>query len=434
LRSFLFLLVSIFSLHVVGAETGLTLEEALREGQGHSPALDKLRASESEAAWKPLEALSDNLPKISVSATHFFDLQYQALNVNFGGSPTSFPLVYPRTLYTLGAAWTIFDGMGTLQRYTAAKSQVEAARWEREYGELQTAQDIRLKYFKALAAELLSTVAAQNVTALQDHYQKANLLLKEGVATKFDLLRIKVQLEEAGPEKIAADDNVKIARQTLAQAMGLENDARPLAGKLPEPSAETLAHPMENNVQERGDLRALNQRAEAADHHYQSTLGNWFPKVTLTAQRDFYNNIDATLFDNVRNAYSVGINLSWNFLDGGATLARQRQSIYQRDQIEAIRRAALLRAPVDIDTWKRKYSYNLGLFQARRRAIEMAEESVRLAKLGMEAGTRTNTDVLDAELDLFRAKAGVIRAQVDAVEALMNLELALGRKLGKDQG
>jgi outer membrane protein TolC len=54
---------------------------------------------------------------------------------------------------------------------------------------------------------------------------------------------------------------------------------------------------------------------------------------------------------------------------------------------------------------------------------------VRLATLGLKAGTRTHTEVLDAELELFRARAGVIKAQADAMEAFINLELSLGEPL-----
>jgi ATP-binding cassette subfamily F protein 3 len=61
--------------------------------------------------------------------------------------------------------------------------------------------------------------------------------------------------------------------------------------------------------------------------------------------------------------------------------------------------------------------------------FKSAEESVRLAKLAFKAGNGTNTEVLDAELDLFRSRAGIVRAQMDAAEALLNLESALGRRL-----
>jgi outer membrane protein TolC len=52
-----------------------------------------------------------------------------------------------------------------------------------------------------------------------------------------------------------------------------------------------------------------------------------------------------------------------------------------------------------------------------------------LAQEGRRAGVRTSTELLDAESDLFRSRAGLITAQMGAIEALVNLELVSGQKL-----
>ncbi|HEY1080417.1 MAG TPA: TolC family protein, partial [Bdellovibrio sp.] len=52
-----------------------------------------------------------------------------------------------------------------------------------------------------------------------------------------------------------------------------------------------------------------------------------------------------------------------------------------------------------------------------------------LSREGHKVGARTNTDVLDAEAELFRAKAGAVNAQIGALEAVFNLELSTGIKL-----
>ena len=59
----------------------------------------------------------------------------------------------------------------------------------------------------------------------------------------------------------------------------------------------------------------------------------------------------------------------------------------------------------------------------------IAEFHASMQKAEERAGTRTSSETLDAELDLFRARAGVVNAQVNASEAQIRLELALGRRL-----
>ncbi len=427
-----FLALALAALAATATEQPLTLSRALEEAHSQSPRLQRMKEASEEAAAKPLEALSANLPKLYFNASHLFDVKYQVIDINFGG-PAQFPVILPKTQYSLGVAWTIFDGLKTPILFAAARRSSEAASLDVSYSELQLDSDITLRFYRSIATNLLSEVAEQNIKTLEDHFQKAKIRLKGGTATQFDILRIKVQLEEASPEKIAADSEADLARKNLTQAMGLSGDGRPLVGELPIPTENSIPKDVSVAMSDRADIKALKQRADAAGSVKTAALGNFLPKVTLAAQKDYYNNDDYSFSKNLKDAYSVGAVLSWELFDGGASFARHSQAVHQAAQAELSAREAELRLPVEIDHWKQKFVYNVSLYNARTRAIEMATESVRLAQLGFDAGVRTNTDVLDAELDLFRARAGVVRAQLDASEAFLNLELALGRKLSNGQ-
>ena len=413
-------------------DSGLNLEAALTEARLHSPQYQIAQALEKEAYWHRLDALSGNLPKIAVSGSHLFDVKYQVLDVQFtpGAPTTTFPLVTPKTILSVGANWTLFDGFQSLESYHAANLSHEASELELSRTSLQLEQDVRLRFYQALAAQLLLEVADQNVKTLQDHQNKTKDLLHEGEATRYDLLRVEVQLDEAEPEKLQAADNVVLSRSALSQVMGLQDDARPLIGSLPIPNDAALPKNLKLEAENRADLQALLRRSDAAEKSHSASLGSWLPRVGVAAEEDFYNNVDYNLGGApFRSAYSVGMFLSWNIFDGGASIARQKEATYAHQVAEASANAGLIRAPNDFELWKRRFTYNVSLYRARLHAIESAEESVRLAKIGFDAGNRTTVDVLDAELDLFRARAGVVRAQVDAAEAILNLELALGRKL-----
>jgi outer membrane protein TolC len=71
----------------------------------------------------------------------------------------------------------------------------------------------------------------------------------------------------------------------------------------------------------------------------------------------------------------------------------------------------------------------VAIYKAKLTDVDEARESARLATVGFEAGTRTTTDVLDAELEEYRAAAGLVQAQVDSFEALINLELSVGKRI-----
>jgi outer membrane protein TolC len=412
----------------------LTLKGAIQEAEKANPGLQRSQAALDEAAWRPLEAGSGQIPHLFVSANHLFDVKYQVIELSNGGL---FDAVYPKSILSLGASWTVFDGLKTWNAFQGAWEGKHAAEKELSRTKFLLESEVRLRYYQSLAALGLLTVAAQIVKTLMDHLARTKELLAHGQATKFDVLRTQTQLEEAEPDEIQAEDELSLARVALARALGKDAESRQLSSPLPLPPSDPAWFTPEKIRPEpegRDDIQALLMRADAAGDNKASTVGNLLPQVSLAATQDIYNNINSSLTDGFRTAHSVGVYLTWNLFDGGQSLARIKAAGAQAAQADAAARAAQIRAPGELDQWRRRLLYSMSLFKARTRAIESAQESLRLAKLGYGAGTRTNTDVLDAELDLFRASAGRIRAQVDALEALLNLEAALGRRLRPEDG
>ena len=158
------------------------------------------------------------------------------------------------------------------------------------------------------------------------------------------------------------------------------------------------------------------------------------PKVTLAGTYQQYNNrTDDVIGDGYRSAYSAAVNLNWNIFDAGVSYARDRQAVEQKVQAEKSLILARQKSVNDFEFYRRRYLYYASVYQARVGDVGKSTESVRLAKEGRRVGSRTNTDLLDAEAELFRARAGLVNAQIGAIEALINLEVATGQTLYRFQ-
>jgi outer membrane protein TolC len=413
------------------ADNGLTLNQAMQEGIDNNPFLKMSKAALEEARAKKRETFGYYLPKVDILANHVFKLKYQEIQI----SPTSvFESMYPKTSYGARAELNLFDGFKTTYSYSGSKSLAEAADYELAHTLMNTENTIRLKFVQALGAQVLAGVAESNVKTLSDHLKRAQELLRHGEFTKVDVLKIQVQLEQAIPEKLAAIDNVYLARKALSEAMGVENDQRPLLDSLPVPKEELVKNLDSNSAnlaQGRLDLKALEKRVEASDDLYKASRSIWMPKVNLVADYQYYNNRDFSFSDSdkFKNSYAIGVNFIWNLFDGGVSFAHQEGSYYQKLQQEQKARKLTMASSNEIEFWKRRYLNSTVLYSAKLRSVDASKESVRIYQNGLKAGTRTNSDLLDAELDLDRSQAGVIKAQIDAVEAILNLELAMGRRI-----
>jgi len=412
----------------------LSIAGAISEAEGQNPEIKRLDATAERISWTRLEAWSGHLPHVSAQYDHFLTAKYLRENIVFGGQVVNFPAGYPLDTITVDASLTVFDGMRTVHNIRAANDLTEAARLEVSRARFKLDEEVRNRFYRALAAQRLLGVAEQNMKTLEDHLGRAKLSEKSGYGTQYDVLRIQANLEEARAEQDQANDNVALSRRALTEVMGLKDeDNRPLAGDLPVLKETDVPKNLNASVENREDFQAQSLRESAAGEAQSASRSFWVPSVSLFAQEQFYKfgDVDPTIVANssLQNAYAAGIRLTWNIFDGGASLARQKEANAASQEASAETEVALTHLPVDFDTWKRQFFHNIVLYHARLRALDQSEESVRLALAGVKAGSRTNTEVLDAELELFRSRAGLIRAQADAIDALGKLELATGHRI-----
>jgi outer membrane protein TolC len=410
----------------------LSLQGAVDEAMAKNPSLQRAGSALKEAKWHTTEQLSGFLPTVGASASHLFDKKYALTDVTLGAAPVVVPQIIPSTTYNLSARLPIFDGFANVNRYKAASGQESAAELELDWARFQLEREVVLQYYRAIGARQLEEVAKQNLRTLEDHLKDVNLFKKAGVSTNYDVLRVEVQVSEARSAVLDAADNVAIALNRLGEALGHEGEDRELAGSLPVLPASLVSKLARPDPAGRSDLAALGERTQATSRLESAAAAYIVPKLNLFGDYQRYNNRDNALLwskAGFRDAYQVGISLSWNLFDGMASFARSKQSVEQSFQAEKNLELASLKSHRDFDLWRRKFLYSASVYASRVDDVEKATEAIRLARAGRKVGARTNTELLDAEADLFRSRAGLVNAQLGAIEALLNLELASGQDL-----
>jgi len=415
----------------------LSLETAIAEAQAHNPDIAKAEAASREASWRRLEAISGYLPSVGMVAGDILTTKYTMMGIHFGPQTLEMPAAAPAETIEFGANWVFFDGFRTWQIFQAASAGYQAAQSDLVWARFMMDRQVKGKWYRLLAAQMLAGVAHENVLTLENHLQVAKAGQTNGLSTQFDILRIEAQLEEARADETLTGDDVVLARRALAEILGREGDSVSLSGSLPVPDDSIIPSEGDCKTAGRPDLYSMERRVEAARQAGLAALTSaWCPTVSLFAMEDLYKfrDFDPMIVPNAefKTAYTVGLRLKWDIISGGAGLAREREAAARTDQAKQEARARTLHAGNDALMWRRRYLYNTTLFRARTRSQQKSEESVRIAEAGVKAGVRTNSEELDAEMDLFRSKAGVFRAQADAADAMLNLELAIGKPLNAE--
>lgn len=410
----------------------LTLDEAYNAGGAHSHDLQEMRLHVESSNLDKTRARSSFLPKLNLNANHLFDEKFQELEVEFQGNNFVMPATQPYSSLGVTASYEIFSGFKGLNELSAAKTAYQASQHRLNRAEQELQVHIRNLFYRALGSQVLVAVTQQNIETLEGHMKDVRSRERSGVSTKFDSLRVEVQLEEAQTDKLRAETEAVVARAKLFELLGVKDDGQPLQGKLPDDFTKLNLNNASLDKVQREDREAQILDVKRSEYTAKAARAHWMPRVSVFGSQEWYNNINHSTWqdDNrFKSAYSLGVTLNWNLYDGGADLARQRQAVIERkisdEQLAKLNESI----PVNLEDSKRRLEYDISNYKAKTISIKKAEEAVRLAHGALRAGTLTNTEVLDAVLDLNRAKASAVRAQIDAVEALGSLELALGHSI-----
>ncbi|MFW6264041.1 MAG: TolC family protein, partial [Cyanobacteriota bacterium] len=239
-------------------------------------------------------------------------------------------------------------------------------------------------------------------------------------------LRAEVDLANAQQTLTRARAQQVVARRSLVQLLGLGQGVEVAAADSIEIAGEW------NLSLEETIVAAYQNRAELEQQLIQRNINQLQREIALAAIRPqvslFSNyNVLGVLDDDLGPAdgLTLGARAQWTLYDGGAARARAKQEETevaiaesqfenQRNQIRLeVEQAyyALLANRENIDT--------------ATRAVDLAEESLRLARLRFQAGVGTQTDVINAQTELTRARGNLLTAIIDYNQSLAALERAV---------
>ena len=289
---------------------------------------------------------------------------------------------------------------------------VEQTRFEsaRDYYDLQNS-DAQVEIQEAAVEDALQTL------------RDAQLLERAGLGTRFDVLRAEVELAQARQRQTTAIANQNIARRQLAETLSVSHstelataDAVEEAGTWNLELAETIVQAFKN----RAELEQLLLEREINQEQRTIALSGIRPRLTANANYsvddDFEDDFD------ISDRYSVGVNLQWRLFDGGAARAGAEQEeidaqisetnfANQRNQI----RFAVEQAYFQLES-------NQNNIQTATREVELAQESLRLARLRFQAGVGTQTDVIDAQTQLTTARGNLLSSIIDYNQSYVALQ------------
>jgi len=428
-------LLLFFSIAVSAQEKmKLTVEEAVNIGLQNSKNLhvSQLKVAASNSKAKEANASQWFNVKFIGAYRRLSPVDPFAFSMPGVGTIEISPSILDNYSTTLTLTQPLFTGFKISSGIDIAEYSAAATKEDYNKDRSDLIFNVKTAYWNLFKAQMMKKVVDDNVEQVKAHIADAKNLLKAGMLTNNDVLKLQVQLSDIMLRQADAENGVKLAMISLNNTLSI-----PLSTEIEIASAvnlvstdyKSLSDLTVDAVNARPELKAMDQRIKMSEAGVKMAQSNWYPQIALVGDY-IYSRPNQRIFptkDEFKGTWDVGVNLSLNVWDWFTT-------VHQTDQAEASLAQAVDSKQVIKDgiTLEVTQSY-LTMNTAKQKinitelSVAQATENNKIISERFKQGMALSSDVIDAEVALLTAKTNHTNSIVDYELAKAKLEKSLGK-------
>lgn len=291
--------------------------------------------------------------------------------------------------------------------------------------------DIDNTYWTVISLKHKETLAKSYLELVKKLREDVQKMIKEGVATKADGLKVDVKVNEAEMQLTQVENGLSLAKMLLCQLCGIQiNKDIVLADETNEniSSPEYMyAADAETAKENRLELKMLRKALDISKQKTNIVRSEYLPQVALTAgylvtNPNVYNGFERKF----SGVWNVGVLVKmpvWNWFESKYKI-RANKTAASIAQLELEEAQEKIELQVNQGSFKVSEA-NKRLAMAVRNTEE-ADENLRCANLGFKEGVMDVTDVMAAQTAWLQAKSQKIDAEIDVKLSQINMKKVLG--------
>ncbi len=329
---------------------------------------------------------------------------------------------------TIGFVQPVFMGGKILELYRVAKYGENLAAAQHENKTTELLLEVDEAYWRVVSLENKVKLAREYRNLIAKLDSNVRIMIEEGVATKAEALKVRVKLNEAEMTVTKAEDGLNLSKMALNQLCGFPLDEQYALSDATLNSEENIKLiPVDEAISNRPEVKALTQMENIAKSNERIMLSRFMPNIGLTGN---YIVSNPNVYNGYKNEFggmfNVGIVVNvplFHFGDKFHTLnAAKSQRKIAAMQLDEVKEKMQLQ----IKQNSYKVAESMKKKSATEKNIEQAEENLRYATEGFEAGVITSTDLLGAQTAWLSAKSENIDACIDLKLCNLYLSKSLG--------
>lgn len=323
----------------------------------------------------------------------------------------------------------IFMGGKIIELNKIAKYTRQIAQTKQQQVEEELIVQVDEAYWRIVSVENKVKLAKEYKALIVRLDSNMVLLQQEGLATKADMLKVKVKLNEAEVALTKAENGLNLSQMALNQLIGLPIETPLILSDATLNNLPILPKTIVPNeaVNNRSEIKMLQMALNVATSKQRIALSRFMPNIALSGN---YMLSNPNMFNGYEKAFkgmfTVGITATVPIFHFGEKLhtlnaSRTTATILNLQLDEA-------KEKITLQIQQNTYRINESLKQqiTAYKNVEVAQENLRYATEGFDEGVLTATDLLMAQTAWLSAKSNYIDATVEVKLNDVYLQKSLG--------
>ena len=341
-----------------------------------------------------------------------------------------------------GLSMPIYDGR-LISELSGAKKALMQVQMQQIGNRKDIVFQTKERYFQLLQAIKLLELQQERVRVSEESLRRAETLYEIGSAAILQVANAKSNLATTRAILIQRENNVSLARLSLAFTMGLGTDVDVIPAEeefelLPPKYSyrDALAIALEEHPDILGNKYGM---LSARDDYNATRKGLYHPRITMSTNAyswsigrdEDFGGLEDLFLKNYNYGFSINASIPLFNFNTSNTLKRQKlQYLRSQEQLDQAKRQRALNVRqryLNLERFRR-------LVEANEVAVEAAEENFKLEEERYNFGGGTFLERLTAQRDLFDARNNLVQAKYDYLIEMANLENQVGTPVaGKAQ-
>jgi len=427
-----------FEATVHGEEKGnyYTLERGVLEALSNNWGIKTKKEGIEGARYVKDQAKADFLPKLSTSYGYTrMDEAKMSDPIPLGGG-----LVIPgRPLnpednyqWRSSIRQPLFTGFALLSTYELARLGVDRSEMELELEKLDLILKVKEAYFNILRADISVEVVQREVESRESHLEVAKNFYDVGIIPINDLLKAEVEIANSRQNLVKAQNASKLARSVfnnvLARPVNLPVEVEVEKNLAFRPERVDFEEAMDKALKHRPEVNLVDLGLLQSDQQIRLARSKYYPDITLTydyiKEGDEYD-VSGSEFHDSSQWQAMAV-LSWTFWEWGKTNSAVREKESLKKQLTQTRASLVENISLELKQAALELDQAEKNIPPTKKAVEQAEENLRVNEERYKAQVTTMTEVLDAESLLTQARRNYYSALIDHQLAKARLQRAMG--------